>query len=75
MPKKSAPAADNADEKLTFEEAYRQLEQLVQQMEQGDLPLEASLELNERGQKLVAICQAHLEQAELRVRTLAPGGH
>jgi exodeoxyribonuclease VII small subunit len=54
----------------SFESAYRELEEIVAQLERGDLPLERALELHERGQKLVAYCTAQLEQAELRVRKL-----
>ncbi len=54
----------------TFEEAYRELEEIVAQLERGDLPLEKALDLHERGQKLATYCAAQLEQAELRVRRL-----
>ena len=69
MPKKIPvePADSTAQ---SFEAAYRELEQIVVQLEQGDLPLEQALELHERGQKLAAYCAAQLDQAELRVRTL-----
>ena len=55
---------------LSFESAYRELEQLVAQMEQGDLPLEQALELHTRGQQLAAHCAQHLDQAELRVKKI-----
>lgn len=52
---------------LPFEEAYSRLEALVNDMERGDLPLEALLAKFEEGVGLVKQCQAFLRQAQLRV--------
>ncbi|GAB4558383.1 MAG: exodeoxyribonuclease VII small subunit [Anaerolineae bacterium] len=60
------------EDELTFEQAYRELEEIVQKLEQGGLMLEESLQLYERGVTLANICNAHLEQAELRVKRLIP---
>ena len=57
-------------EDLTFEEAFKELQETVAQLEDGDLPLEASLALFERGQQLSAYCSRLLEQAELKVTQL-----
>ena len=54
----------------TFEEIYRELEDAVRRLEAGDLSLEASLELFERGATLAEQCHASLDRAELRVRQL-----
>jgi len=74
MPKKQTlPTADIAPEdleNLTFEQAFHQLEQIVAQLEQGDLALDQSLDLHARGQKLAEICAQHLDQAELKVREI-----
>ena len=59
---------------LTYEAAYQQLEALVAQMESGELPLEESVALYERGQKLAAHCQALLEAAELKIRLVDEAG-
>ncbi len=59
-------------ERLTFEEAYAQLEATVQRLEAGNLSLEESLALYERGMELVRLCTEQLDQAELRVRRLVP---
>jgi exodeoxyribonuclease VII small subunit len=59
------------DQNLTFEQAYRELEQIVEQLERGDLPLEQSLALHARGQQLAALCAAQLDQAELKIGTVA----
>ena len=57
-----------------FEEAFEELAALVEQLEGGELALEASLALFERGQALAAHCGRLLEQAELKLRQLAPDG-
>ena len=59
---------------LTFEQAYSQLERITQQLEAGDLPLDAALQLFEQGTQLAALCDRLLNDAELRVRQIAPDG-
>lgn len=59
---------------LSFEAAYAELETIIQQLEQGDLPLEDSLSHYERGRKLSDHCQALLDKAELRVKELNSDG-
>lgn len=59
---------------LTFEEALRQLEQIVAQLEAGNLPLEESLHLYEQGQQISTYCQQLLEKASLRVEALTADG-
>ncbi len=53
-----------------FEAALRELEQIVEQLEVGDLPLEQSLELFEQGVRLSRDCQKRLDEAERRVEIL-----
>ena len=53
-----------------FEAALRELEQIVEQLEAGDLPLEQSLELFEQGVRLSRDCQKRLDEAERRVEIL-----
>jgi exodeoxyribonuclease VII small subunit len=62
-----------ANGNLSYEEAYRQLEQILQALESGDLPLEESLKLYELGATLAAYCARKLDEAELRVRQWQPG--
>ncbi len=62
------------EEELTFEEALRALEEAVARLEAGDLTLEESLSLYERGQKLARYCQEYLEQAALRIEFLTEDG-
>jgi exodeoxyribonuclease VII small subunit len=54
----------------TFEEALKELESLIETLEEGDLSLEASLKSFERGVALTRICQASLQEAEQKVRIL-----
>jgi exodeoxyribonuclease VII small subunit len=61
-------------ENLTFEQAFVELEEAVRKLEAGGLTLEESLDLFERGQALAAHCNVQLDQAELKVRQLAPEG-
>lgn len=54
----------------SFETCLDELEQVVKQLEAGDLPLEKSLELFERGVSLSDACRKQLEEAETRVEIL-----
>ena len=54
----------------TFEASLDALEQIVRDLEQGDLPLEKSLELFEQGIRLSRECQERLSQAERRIEIL-----
>jgi exodeoxyribonuclease VII small subunit len=54
----------------TFETSLEALEQIVRQLEDGDLPLEKSLELFEQGIRLSRECQERLSQAERRIEVL-----
>jgi exodeoxyribonuclease VII small subunit len=65
--------ADNptdAKPAASFESCLEELEQVVKQLEAGDLPLEKSLELFERGVSLSDSCRKQLEEAETRVEIL-----
>ena len=59
---------------LSFEAAYAELEGIISQLDTGDLPLEDSVQLFERGRKLSEYCQTLLDSAELRVSQLLEGG-
>ncbi len=65
MPKKIKP---QSTDELTFEQAFAELEESVRTLERGDLPLEESLALYERGQELSAYCTKLLDEAELKVQ-------
>lgn len=54
----------------TFESSLNQLETIVKQLEQGDLPLEESLKLFEKGVALSRECRERLNEAERRIEIL-----
>ena len=54
----------------TFEAALKQLEEIVQKLERGELPLEESLKLYEDGIRLSRLCHAKLEEAEGKIELL-----
>ena len=64
----SATAA--ASETASFEDAIRRLGHIVEQLERGDLPLEASLGLFEEGIGLARVSQQRLDRAERRIEEL-----
>lgn len=66
MPKKTAPDQPSA----SFEDAMAELEQLVEKMESGELPLETSVAAYQRGSALVKYCAAQLERVEKQVKVL-----
>jgi exodeoxyribonuclease VII small subunit len=53
-----------------FEAALARLEEIVQELEKGDVPLEQSLKLFEEGIKLSRICTKRLDEAERKVEIL-----
>jgi exodeoxyribonuclease VII small subunit len=55
---------------MPYEEALKKLECVVDAMESGDLPLESLLAKFEEGTRLVKLCQAKLEEAELKIQKL-----
>lgn len=69
MPKKtSSPTGP------TFEQAFKELESIIAKLESGELSLDESLALFERGQALAKQCSALLDAAELKVKQLSPDG-
>lgn len=62
---------DQPFEEMTYEQAYRQLDEIVSVLESGEYSLEISLKLFERGQKLARYCSQLLDQAELKVQKLS----
>ena len=55
---------------MAFEEGLKKLEKIVDDMEAGELPLETLLSRFEEGSRLVKVCQAKLEEAELKIQKL-----
>ncbi len=72
MSKKKEQSAEI--EKMSYEEAYAELEQTVQRLEAGNLPLAEALALYRRGMELARHCNLQLDEAELSIKKLAPSG-
>ncbi|XDA98064.1 exodeoxyribonuclease VII small subunit [Sulfitobacter sp. LCG007] len=54
-------------DQMTFEQAMAELEQVLNQLEKGDVALDESIALYERGAKLKARCETKLKEAEEKV--------
>ena len=54
----------------TFEQSMKQLERIVQELEDGDLPLEKAIKKFEEGIKLTQLCSAKLDETEKKVSIL-----
>lgn len=58
---------------LSFEDALRALEDIVRKLESGEVPLDATMDLYERGEQLRKHCQARLDAAQLRIEKIVAG--
>lgn len=70
MAEDAKPNANADVTKLAFEKALAELEQIVQRLERGDVPLEESVAIYERGEALKRRCEELLRQAEARVEKI-----
>lgn len=66
--------SEKENSELTFEAGLERLEEIVRELEQGDLPLERTLQLFEEGMKLSGTCRRQLEEAETKVELLLKKG-
>jgi exodeoxyribonuclease VII small subunit len=64
----------NDTDALSFEAAFAELEAILDKLDSGNLPLDESVALYERGRRLTARCQTLLDEAELRVSKLMDDG-
>lgn len=73
--RRSAPVAavPAPDDPATYEAALAELDQLVQAMESGGLPLDRLLESYQRGARLLAFCRERLQAVEAQVKVLEEG--
>ncbi len=58
---------------LSFEQALRELENVVRRLESGDVPLDESIDLYERGEQLRKACQSRLDAAQARIEKIVAG--
>jgi exodeoxyribonuclease VII small subunit len=56
---------------VTFEEAQKELERIVQRLEHGQAPLDEAVALWERGEELYRFCRQRLDSAEGKIEELA----
>jgi len=66
--------SDKPVAEMSFEEAMRALEDVVGKLERGDVPLEQSIALYERGAQLKKHCEAKLKEAEEKVAAITLDG-
>ena len=66
-------AEDPAIATMSFEEALRALEDVVRRLEGGEVPLDESIGLYERGEQLRRHCQARLDAAQARIDKIVAG--
>jgi exodeoxyribonuclease VII small subunit len=64
-------ASSKKENKQTFEQSLKRLEEIVEQLEQGDVPLDDALKMYEEGIELSKACVEKLTQAELHLKKLA----
>lgn len=72
-PPTAVPHPPESIDALPFETALAELEQIVTRLERGDVPLEESIAIYERGEKLKAHCDRLLGRAEMRIETITRG--
>lgn len=65
------PLSPNPESGRSFEVAFRELQQIVEQLEDGSLELERAIQLFEQGTELAEVCERIVDEAELRVTRLA----
>ena len=58
---------------MSFEQALKALEDVVRRLETGEVPLEESIDLYERGEQLRKHCQARLDAAQARIEKIVAG--
>ena len=58
---------------MSFEQALKALEEVVRKLEAGEVPLDESIDLYERGEKLRQHCQKRLDAAQARIETIVAG--
>lgn len=66
-----SPAIDPAIANLSYEDAVRELEKLVESIERGDIGLAESLASYKKGEQLLRHCKGLLDKAELTVREMS----
>ncbi len=71
--KKTAKGVADKAEKLDFEKALKELEEIASALEEGDLGLDESIRLFEKGTHLAKFCREKLDEAEKKIEILQKG--
>lgn len=58
---------------MSFEDALKTLEEVVRRLESGEVPLDDSIDLYERGERLRQHCQSRLDAAQARIEKIISG--
>ncbi len=72
---KESDAVPGDIQAMSFEDALRELEEIVQNLEQGDVSLEESIAVYTRGTQLKNHCAAKLKDAQARIEKIVPGAN
>lgn len=72
-PDTAPPVAAAPIDSLSFEDAMAELETIVRQLEAGDAPLDASVDLYARGESLKKHCEQRLAAAQARIEAITTG--
>ena len=62
--------SNNKEENITFEQAIEELETIINRLEEGDVPLDQTIELYEKGSELKEFCEKKLQSAEVKIKKI-----
>ena len=60
----------NKEENITFEQAIEELETIINRLEEGDVPLDETINLYEKGSELKDFCERKLQSAEVKIQKI-----
>jgi exodeoxyribonuclease VII small subunit len=60
----------NKEENITFEQAIEELETIINRLEEGDVPLDETINLYEKGSELKDFCEKKLQSAEIKIQKI-----
>ena len=62
--------SNNKEENITFEKAIEELETIINRLEEGDVPLDETINLYEKGSELKDFCEKKLQSAEIKIQKI-----
>ena len=62
--------SNHKEENITFEQAIEELETIINRLEEGDVPLDETIKLYERGSELKDFCEKILQSAEVKIQKI-----